>query len=175
MLITKVIGNIGSEEEIAGKKTEWIELDWEELSKRILRKETDQGTDVAISLEHHEDHHHDDHDHHHGHDHDGHHDHHHHESHTLQYGDLLYEDNERRIAVRTKMEPVIVISPKNMTEMGKTVFELGNRHTPALIEEDEVIVRADHTLNKLLDEVGVTYETTERRFKQPFKYRGHSH
>ncbi len=168
MLITKVIGNIGTEEEIAGKQTEWIELDWEELSKRILRKETDQGTDVAISLEQQE--HHDDH----GHDHDDH-DHHHHEHQTLQYGDLLFEDAERRIAVRTKMEPVIVISPKNMTEMGKTAFELGNRHTPALIEENEVIVRADHTLNKLLDEVGVAYETTERRFKQPFKYRGHSH
>lgn len=167
MLITKVIGNIGTEEEIAGKQTEWIELDWEELSKRILRKETDQGTDVALSLEqqeHHEDHEHHDHD-----------DHHHHEYQPLQYGDILFEDDSRRIAVRTKMEPVIVISPKNMTEMGKTAFELGNRHTPALIEENEVIVRADHTLNKLLDEVGVAYETTERRFKQPFKYRGHSH
>lgn len=167
MLITKVIGNIGTEEEIAGKQTEWIELDWEELSKRILRKETDQGTDVALSLEqqeHHEDHVHHDHD-----------DHHHHEHQPLQYGDILFEDDSRRIAVRTKMEPVIVISPKNMTEMGKTAFELGNRHTPALIEENEVIVRADHTLNKLLDEVGVAYETTERRFKQPFKYRGHSH
>ena len=173
MLITKVIGNIGTEEEIAGKKTEWIELDWEELSKRILRKETDQGTDVAISLEQQDDDHDDSHDH----DHDEHddHDHHHHEHQTLQYGDILFEDDERRIAVRTKMEPVIVISPKNMTEMGKTAFELGNRHTPALIEENEVIVRADHTLNKLLDEVGVAYETTERRFKQPFKYRGHSH
>ncbi|MEK4405533.1 urease accessory protein UreE [Sporosarcina sp. FSL K6-6792] len=168
MLITKVIGNIGTEEEIAGKQTEWIELDWEELSKRILRKETDQGTDVALSLEQQE--HHDDHDHH---DHDDHH--HHHEHQPLQYGDILFEDDSRRIAVRTKMEPVIVISPKNMTEMGKTAFELGNRHTPALIEENEVIVRADHTLNKLLDEVGVAYETTERRFKQPFKYRGHSH
>lgn len=167
MLITKVIGNIGTEEEIAGKQTEWIELDWEELSKRILRKETDQGTDVALSLEqqeHHEDHEHHDHD-----------EHHHHEHQPLQYGDILFEDDSRRIAVRTKMEPVIVISPKNMTEMGKTAFELGNRHTPALIEENEVIVRADHTLNKLLDEVGVAYETTERRFKQPFKYRGHSH
>jgi urease accessory protein len=166
MLITKVIGNIGAEEEIASKKTEWVELDWEELSKRILRKETDQGTDIALSLQQHEE------DHHHEHDHD--HDH-HHDHQALQYGDILFEDDERRIAVRTKMEPVIVISPKNMTEMGKTAFELGNRHTPALIEENEVIVRADHTLNKLLDEVGVAYETTERRFKQPFKYRGHSH
>lgn len=148
MLIEKIIGNVGNEEEIAGKKTEWIELDWEELSKRILRTETNHGTDIALRIDQEE---------------------------PLQYGDILFEDDSRRIAIRTKMEPVIVISPKNMTEMGKTAFELGNRHTPALIEENEVIVRADHTLNKLLDEVGVAYETTERRFKQPFKYRGHAH
>lgn len=148
MLIEKVIGNVGKEEELAGKKTEWIELDWEDLSKRILRIETDHGTDVAIRIN---------------------------QEDPLQYGDILFEDTERRIAIRTKMEPVIVIRPKNMTEMGKAAFELGNRHTPSLIDEDEIVVRADHTLNKLLDEVGVAYETTERRFKQPFKYRGHSH
>ena len=148
MLIEKIIGNVGREEEIAGKTTEWVELDWEELSKRILRTETNQGTDIALKLNQEE---------------------------PLQYGDLLFEDAARRIAIRTKMEPVIVISPKDMTEMGKAAFELGNRHTPCLIDENEIIVRADHTLNKLLDEVGVSYETTERRFKQPFKYRGHSH
>lgn len=147
MLITKVIDNIGTEE-VEGKKIEWIELDWEELSKRILRTETDQGTDVALRLDQEE---------------------------PLQYGDVLFEDEDRRIVIRTKMEPVIVITPKDMTEMGKAAFELGNRHTPSLIDNNEIIVRADHTLNKLLDEVGVAYETTERRFKQPFKYRGHSH
>ncbi|HEX5564343.1 MAG TPA: urease accessory protein UreE, partial [Sporosarcina sp.] len=93
----------------------------------------------------------------------------------LKYGDLLFEDDNRAIVIRTKMEPVIVIRPKDMVEMGKAAFELGNRHTPALIEKDEIVVRADHTLAPLLDEVGVDYETTERRFKQPFKYRGHSH
>ena len=148
MIIEKVVGNIGSEEEIIGKRTEWIELDWEELSKRILRMESDQGTDVAVRLDQEE---------------------------PLHYGDILFEDDKRRIAVRTKLEPVIVIRPKDMVEMGKAAFELGNRHTPSLIESNEIIVRADHTLNSLLDEVGVAYETTERRFKQPFKYRGHAH
>ncbi len=148
MLINKVIGNIGTTEEVSGKKTEWIELGWEELSKRILRTETDYGTDIALSLD---------------------------EEEPLQYGDVLFEDETRRIAVRTKMEAVIVIRPKDMTQMGKAAFELGNRHTPCLIDDNEIIVRADHTLNKLLDEVGVSYETTERRFKQRFKYRGHSH
>lgn len=148
MLIEKIIGNIANEEEHAHKTTEWIELEWEELSKRILRIETDKGTDIALRLTGEE---------------------------PLKYGDLLFEDDSRRIAIRTKLEPVIVISPKDMYEMGKSAFELGNRHTPCLIEHNEIIVRADHTINPLLDEIGVKYETTERRFKQPFKYRGHAH
>lgn len=148
MLIEKIIGNIGRTEEIAGKQLEWVELEWEELSKRILRTETTAGTDIALRIDQEE---------------------------PLQYGDVLYEDEERCIAIRTKMEPVIVIRPKDMVQMGKTAFELGNRHTPALICENEIVVRADHTLAPLLDEVGVDYETTERRFTQPFKYRGHAH
>ncbi|MDN4606660.1 urease accessory protein UreE [Sporosarcina highlanderae] len=148
MLIEKIIGNIGDTEEISGKRIEWVELEWEELSKRILRTETNEGTDIALRINQEE---------------------------PLKYGDLLFEDDERCIVIRTKMEPVIVIRPNDMVEMGKAAFELGNRHTPALIEKDEIVVRADHTLAPLLDEVGVAYETTERRFKQPFKYRGHSH
>ncbi|WP_281216499.1 urease accessory protein UreE [Lysinibacillus capsici] len=148
MLIEKIIGNIANEEEHPKKATEWIELEWEELSKRILRTATDQGTDIALRIEGEE---------------------------PLQYGDLLFEDEQRRIAIRTKLEPVIVITPKDMYEMGKAAFELGNRHTPSLIANNEIIVRADHTINPLLDEIGVHYETTERRFKQPFKYRGHAH
>lgn len=148
MLIEKIIGNIGDTEEIPGKQLEWVELEWEELSKRIVRTETTAGTDIALRIDQEE---------------------------PLQYGDLLFEDAERCIAIRTKMEAVIVIRPKDMVEMGKAAFELGNRHTPSLIEKNEIVVRADHTLAPLLDEVGVDYETTERRFKQPFKYRGHSH
>ena len=148
MLVEKIIGNIGDKEEVPGKQIEWVELEWEELSKRILRTETTEGTDIALRISQEE---------------------------PLKYGDVLFEDDERSIVIRTKMEPVIVIRPKDMVEMGKAAFELGNRHTPSLIEKDEIVVRADHTLAPLLDEVGVDYETTERRFKQPFKYRGHSH
>lgn len=148
MLIERIIGNLGDQEEVENKRMEWVELEWEELNKRILRTETTEGTDVALRIN---------------------------QEDPLRYGDILYEDDERCIAVRTKMEQVIVIRPKNMVEMGKAAFELGNRHTPALIGTDEIVVRSDYTLKPLLDEVGVQYETTERRFKQPFKYRGHAH
>ena len=44
---------------------------------------------------------------------------------------ICYSKTKRRIAMRDENGACIVISPKNMTEMGKTAFELGNRHTPS--------------------------------------------
>ncbi len=37
MIVQKAIGNIDNEKETP-KQREWVELDWEELNKRILRK-----------------------------------------------------------------------------------------------------------------------------------------
>ena len=147
MVITKIVGHL-DDFKSSNKTIDWLELEWEELNKRILRKQTENGTDVSISLE---------------------------SSGHLHYGDVLYEDENTLIAIRTKLEKVYVITPKTMKEMGKMAFEIGNRHTPCIIENDEILVRYDHTLEKLMDEVGVSYEQSERRFKESFKYRGHQH
>lgn len=147
LIITKIVGNL-DDNDLSNKKIDWLELEWEELNKRILRKETESGTEVALSLD---------------------------SSGTLRYGDVLYEDEDTLIAIRTKLEKVYVIKPKTMQEMGKAAFEIGNRHTPCIIENDEILIRYDHTLEKLMDEVGVSYEQSERRFKEPFKYKGHQH
>lgn len=147
MKTTLIVGNIEEKVEVHPNR-EWIELDWEELNKRILRKRTNTGKDVAIALE---------------------------DPQPLKVGDIVYEDQDIQVVVRTKEEEVYVIKPVSMVEMGKTAFELGNRHTPCLVSDTEIVVRYDETLERLLDEVGVAYEKTKRRFKQPFKYRGHKH
>lgn len=147
MIITETVGNL-YEMKLSNKNIDWLELEWEELNKRILRKQTEGGMEIAISLE---------------------------KGDSLRYGDVLYEDENTIIAIRTKLEKVFVIKPRTMQEMGKAAFEIGNRHTPCIIEENEIVIRFDHTLEKLLDEVGVTYEQAERRFKEPFKYKGHQH
>lgn len=147
MIITKIVGHI-DDYQSSTKKIDWLELEWEELNKRIFRKLTENGTEIAMSLD---------------------------SSGSLSYGDVLYEDDDRLIVIRTTLEKAYVIKPKTMREMGKMAFEIGNRHTPCIIENDEILVRYDHTLEKLMDEVGVTYEQSERRFKEPFKYKGHQH
>lgn len=147
MVLTKVAGHI-DDFDTTNKEIDWLELEWEELNKRILRKTTEGGREVAISLE---------------------------ESGTLRYGDVLFEDGNTLVAIRTKLEKVYVVKPTTMQEMGKAAFEIGNRHTPCIIEDDEILVRYDHTLDELLDDVGVAYEQSERRFKEAFKYKGHQH
>ncbi|MCT2534166.1 urease accessory protein UreE [Aquibacillus koreensis] len=147
MLTKAVIGNVETGEQ-EHQNREWIELDWEELNKRILRKKTDKGTDVAIALD---------------------------DKQPLKVGDILYQDDKLQVVIRTKKEKVYVVYPNSIVQMGKMAFELGNRHTPCLISENEIVVRFDETLERLFEEVGVDYEQTERRFKQPFKYRGHKH
>lgn len=147
MLIKKIIRNIADIDTVHNNR-EWVELDWDELNKRILRKRTSGGKDVAIALE---------------------------DPNPLKVGDVLYEDSTVQVVVRTKKEKVYVIFPDSFTQMGKMAFELGNRHTPCLISNEEIVVRFDQTLERLFEEVGVDFELTERRFKQPFKYRGHKH
>ena len=147
MIITKALGQL-KDFNSSSKEIDWLELEWEELNKKILRKDTVSGREVAISLE---------------------------ESGSLRYEDVLFEDEDTLIVIRTKLEKVYVITPKTMQEMGKMAFEIGNRHTPCIIEDEEILVRYDHTLEKLMDEVGVSYEQAERRFKEAFKYRGHQH
>lgn len=147
LVITKIIGHL-DDFQTTKKNIDWLELEWEELNKRILRKQTVKGKDIALSLE---------------------------SSGTLKYGDVLYEDEDTLIVIRTEREKAYVIKPKTMKEMGRMAFEIGNRHTPCIIEDNEILVRYDHTLEKLMDEVGVSYEQSERRFKESFKYKGHQH
>ncbi|GAJ98242.1 MULTISPECIES: urease accessory protein UreE [unclassified Geomicrobium] len=147
MIITEVLGNIQNGHPEKEMK-EWLEVEWEELNKRRMRRTTDQGREIAIKLE---------------------------DAQHLHVGDVLYEDHDVQIVLRTKMEPVFVVYPKSMQEMGKASFELGNRHTPCLVEEDRITVRYDATLERLFDEIGVQYEQESQRFNAPFKYRSHHH
>ncbi|WP_078551508.1 urease accessory protein UreE [Bacillus alkalicellulosilyticus] len=147
MLIHKLIGNV-KDSAVNEETIEWLELDWEELNKRILRKNTDKGREIALALE---------------------------DNQSLEVGSILYQEGDVTIAVRTIKEPAFVATPKSMREMGKMAFELGNRHTPCLITDETITVRFDATLEPLFKEVGIAYEKTETRFETPFKYKGHHH
>ena len=146
MLIEEIIGNIADQEHDHPKTVEWIELDWEHLRKRIVRATTDAGTEVRIRLP---------------------------EGQSFEYGSVLYEDDDRVIAVRTEEEMAFVVQPKNDEELYKAAYEIGNRHAASLFQDGEIVLRDDHTLDELMDSIGVAYTRDKRRFKEAFVYRGH--
>ncbi|WP_308215384.1 hypothetical protein [Sinobaca sp. H24] len=50
MKITKMAGRY-DDKDASSKEVDWLEVEWEELAKRILRKDTEAGRDISISLE----------------------------------------------------------------------------------------------------------------------------
>jgi urease accessory protein len=147
IVLKKVLGHT-DDIELENEYRDYIDLEWQQLNKKRLRTRTVQGREVAIILK---------------------------DDVNLSSGDILFSSDDLEVVVRARKEPALVIYPETPLEMGKACYQLGNRHLPCLITEEEIIVRYDNTLVPVLEEVGVRYEKTERRFTRPFKYAGHHH
>lgn len=69
---------------------------------------------------------------------------------SLEDGDALELSDGRRIVVRAKPEPVLVIRG----HLARLAWHIGNRHTPCRIEADRLIIRQDHVLEAMLRKLG---------------------
>lgn len=128
-------------EKIYGKlgKTEktvsYVTIDWFERDKRILRKTTSSGEEIGIRTEA-----------------------------PLNEGDILYEDEERIIAVVIAPCDLICVHVTSMQEMGRLCFELGNRHLSLAISKSYVKCPFDEPTFVYLKELGFTVEKTHEAF-----------
>lgn len=142
MLIQKKIGHINSFN-IKGRIVDWLELEWHETTKRILRKKTKTGREVSLKFLN--------------------------ENPALTEGDILYEDEQTIIAVTILLCDVIAIKPKNMFEMASVCYEIGNKHLPLFYENDELLVPFEMPLLRLLEIQGYDVSQEERKLLQPLK------
>lgn len=149
MIIEEIIGNIAnlaeSEKNIHVEK---VYLENSDLVKRIQRVTSDHGTEIGIRLNKPVD---------------------------LQYGDILYKDDNNMIIVDVNTEDILVIQPRSINEMGNIAHQLGNRHLPAQFEGDEMLVQYDYLVEDLLKQLGIPYEHTDRKVHKAFRHIGHSH
>ncbi|MBY4796861.1 urease accessory protein UreE [Collinsella sp. AGMB00827] len=145
--VTRVLGSMNDTNH-PDLPVDWVELDWDQLGKRIIRTTSTEGRDVAIELE---------------------------RAGELRCGDILFEDADFVVAVRAKPEDALIIKPSDMDEMGRVGWQIGNRHTPSVIEAGEIFVRFDPTMVELLESMHVEFERGEHSFVEPIKYGGHQH
>lgn len=142
MQILQKKGNLDSTP--AGKsRIDWLELEWYEAGKKILRKHTVSGKEIAWkSLN---------------------------ETTPLTEGDILYRDEKIVIAVSIIPCEVLVISPKNFFEMASVCYEIGNKHLPLFYEKDELLVPYEKPLFRLLSAQGYTVRQEKRKLLQQLR------
>lgn len=150
MIVDKVVTNTKDmdTEEITKRHVEKVYLDSDHLMKRIQRVETDHGREIGVRLKDPKD---------------------------LEVGDVLFMDDKNIVVVDVHSDDVIVISPRDMNEMGDIAHQLGNRHLPAQFEGADMIVQYDYLVEELLEQMGIPFQREQRQLKEPFRHIGHSH
>ncbi|MCT2561742.1 urease accessory protein UreE [Chryseobacterium herbae] len=126
MIINQTIGNLA--ENPSAKHIDYLDLEWFETTKRIQRKKTRLGTDIAIKFLR--------------------------EGQRLREGDILFEDEENIIAVNVLETEAIMMSPDSLLEMGTVCYEIGNKHIPLFIQEDKVLLPFEMPMFRWLEASG---------------------
>ncbi|SIS96701.1 urease accessory protein UreE [Paracoccus saliphilus] len=88
---------------------------------------------------------------------------------SLEDGDAFLLSDGRRILVHAAAEPVLVIRG----DLPRLAWHIGNRHTPCRIEAERLIIRADHVLEAMLDQLGARIEHASLPFSPEKGAYGH--
>jgi urease accessory protein len=142
MLIQQKLGNINAIN-INNRNIDWLQLEWYEAGKRILRRQTLAGNDIALKFLN--------------------------KNPALTQGDVLYEDNALIIAVEILPCEVLAIQPANLYEMASVCYEIGNKHLPLFFDKEELLVPFEMPLFRLLSAQGYAIKQDKRKLLHPLK------
>ena len=150
MIFNKILGNINELDNLENIHLEKIYISSDEAVKRILRVNSDHNHEYGIALS---------------------------ENIELKDGDILYRDDKNIIIVKIKGDDVLVIKPKDITEMGIIAHSLGNRHLQAQFEDGKMIIQYDALVEEELKKDGINYSRENLKLKKAFRHVefGHTH
>lgn len=140
MLVEEIIGTRSDRPDLG---TDLLELEWYETTRRIQRKKSNGGVDLAIRLLK--------------------------EGQRLKQDDVLYRDERKQVTVHVKPCEAIVLRPGTMLEMGTICYEIGNKHLPLFIQDDEVLMPYEDPMFRWLDASGYRPEKAERQLRNLLK------
>jgi urease accessory protein len=114
MLCEKILGKV-SDEQFAGLRVDYVDIEWHEAFSRLHRKTSSEGEDVGIRME----------------------------NDVLKKGlnqdDVLYADSEKVIAVNIPPCEAIkaTVRKDHPRQIAKLCYEVGNTHTTMFRGEDD--------------------------------------
>jgi urease accessory protein len=84
---------------------------------------------------------------------------------VLRHGDGLVLADGRMVEVRAKPEPLLVVRASDPHRLARLAWHLGNRHVPAAIEVDRILIRPDHVIAEMLVGLGAEITAEEAPFE----------
>jgi urease accessory protein len=75
---------------------------------------------------------------------------------VMQEGDGLELENGGYVRVRAAAEPLVAVTAATPELLLRLAWHLGNRHLPAEISADRILIRHDHVIIRMLEGLGAT-------------------
>jgi urease accessory protein len=135
ILISKIL-SVCDPSLLENKKLDYFELEWYETSKRIIRKKTVLGTDLALKRSNTE---------------------------ALNQDDILFIDDKNAILVSILSCECIALTPKSMIEMGSICYDIGNKHIPIFLEDNKVLIPYDKPSFEQFEKLGYEPVLTQQK------------
>ena len=82
----------------------------------------------------------------------------------LRHGDGLMLDDGRVIEVLAAPEPLYEVRGRDPRHLLSLAWQIGNRHLPAQIQGDHILIRRDHVIADMLKGLGATIDETTAPF-----------
>jgi urease accessory protein len=95
---------------------------------------------------------------------------------TLDHrGALLLEDGHV-VEILAAHEPLYAVTAQDTAHLVRLAWHIGNRHTPAQLEAERLLIRRDHVLKTMLEGLGASVTlVTEPFFAEHGAYHSHGH
>ncbi|MFN0264941.1 urease accessory protein UreE [Tepidamorphus sp. 3E244] len=98
------------------------------------------------------------------------------EARLLRHGEGLVLDDGRVIEVRAAPEPLLEVRARDTGHLVQLAWQLGNRHLPAQVFADRILIRRDHVIADMLKGLGAQVAEIDGPFDpEGGAYGGHSH
>ncbi len=123
MIIHEIVGN-KKDLSLEGKEIDLLQLEWFEVSKRIQRRTTKTGREIAIKFLK--------------------------EGQRLYQDDVLFVDEYYAVVVDILPCEAIIVHPQSLLEMGSVCYEIGNKHLPMFIQNGEVLMPFEEPIYRWL-------------------------
>lgn len=151
MILTEVFRNVDDIPNLDSYHIEVAEVKSDDLMKSILRVTSDHGNDYGIRLED--------------------------ESQVLENGTAFIVGDHRLLVLSVISDQVIVITPKDIDQMGVIAHLLGNLHKPIQVKGGTITLLFDKVVSQTLDQQHVSYQITKKQLDHPMEYvnLAHSH